>query len=118
MGGGDQSKEAFPLLLSLASHKNAIVANLWERGDNGGHWFFFFVFFFFDKCKCIRIKRSIHDVYKGTKKPKKSTRIQKTLVVPYKEPIQSTNSNNDKDLPRIYILIHSQNKYKKELIIV
>ena len=63
---------------------------------------------FFYKCKCIRIRRSIHDVYKGTKKPKMGARIQKPSTTPYKEPIQSTNSNNDNDPSPIYILTHSQ----------
>lgn len=29
-------KEAFPLLFSLASHKNAMVSDLWEGGGSGG----------------------------------------------------------------------------------
>ena len=44
---------------------------------------------------------------KATKKPKRSAGTQKPAVMPYEEPIQSTNSNNDRDLSPIYNLTHS-----------
>ena len=41
-------KEAFPLLFSLASHKNAMVSDLWEGGGSGGQWL-------------VQIRRSFQD---------------------------------------------------------
>ena len=31
-------KKAFSPLFSLASHKNATVVDMWERGGSGGQW--------------------------------------------------------------------------------
>ena len=39
--GGNCLKEAFPLLFSLASQKNAIVANMWDGRGSGGQWVHF-----------------------------------------------------------------------------
>ena len=39
---------------------------------------------------------------------------QKLATAPYREPTQSTKSNNDKDPPSMYNLTQSQNRYKKK----
>ena len=65
---------------------------------------FFFVFWI--SVNVLVKIRSIHDVYKATKRPKKGTRTQKPKITPYKEPTQSTNSNNDKELSPMYDLTH------------
>ena len=49
------------------------------------------------------------------KKRQKGTKTQKPVIAPYREPTQSTKSNNDKDPLLLYNLTQSQNRYKKKI---
>ena len=66
--------------------------------------------------KVLDRKGSIYDVYKASKRPKRYRNTKKAATT-YKEPTQSTNSNNDKELFPMYNLTHSQKRFKKELLI-
>ena len=75
-------------------------------------------FFFGLSVIVLKRRKSIHDVHKATKRPKKGAGTQKPAIAPYKEPTQSKNSDNDKELSPIYNLTQSQKRFKKELLIV
>ena len=79
---------------------------------------FLLLFFFGLSVIVLKRRKSLHDVHKATKRPKKGAGTQKPAIAPYKEPTQSKNSDNDKELSPIYNLTQSQKRFKKELLIV
>ena len=63
--------------------------------------------------KILLILKSIHNVYKTTKKPE-GVNTQKQGTIPYEEPNQSTKSISDIEPSPMYNLTQSQKRYKKK----